>query len=333
MAESHSTDGSKLLAPLIAILPEGLKAFLKTSRNRIREWFRVKQVWEGRGPGVWLYLLRFYHKLYLTDSVPIVVYQMGKVGSSSVWLSLQEQLGRDRVVHTHYMSDENLDYWEAKMATTKPLAWPMLRYHQFGRVIRRHVVDRNQRAKFITLVRDPIAVNIGFFFQMYQLHTGYKFLQSPLSLDELIEVYLNSDQTRPINWFDTEIKRVLGIDVYAFPFPKDKGYQHLYRGNFDLLIIKTETDDAVKTEAIKAFLNMPEFTLERHNVTEERYDGEVYKAFKQRIELPESLVNEMYDSRYMRHFYSVAEIAKFRAKWLPNQTQVEDRRVDRAQPN
>jgi hypothetical protein len=333
MSETQRTDEMKRMTPIKAIVPASLKRIIKTWRNQIRELFRVKEVWEGKGPGVWRYLLQFYANLYVTRRKPIVVYQMGKVGSSSVWLSLQDKLGRDRVVHTHYMSDENLDYWEVRMAATRPLAWPMLRYHQFGRVIRKHIVDRGQKARFITLVRDPIAVNIGFFFQMYQLHTGYKFLHSPLSLDELIEIYLSSDQTRPLTWFDKEIRQVIGIDVYAFPFPIEQGYQRLYHNNIELLIIKTETDDAVKTEAIKSFLDLDDFTLERHNVTEERYDGEVYKAFKQQIKLPEALVDEMYNSQYARHFYSETELAELRAKWLRNQAQIGDARVDNAPAN
>ena len=51
------------------------------------------------------------------------------------------------------------------------------------------------------------------------------------------------------------------------------------------------------------------------NVGSAKVYAPLYKEFKNSIVLPESYVDRMYTSKYMRHFYSEEEIARFREKW------------------
>ncbi|MDJ0844898.1 putative capsular polysaccharide synthesis family protein [Crocosphaera sp.] len=84
----------------------------------------------------------------------------------------------------------------------------------------------------------------------------------------------------------------------------------------ELLLIRTEDINSKMEEAIKEFMNIEEFKLSNANVANNKKYANKYKRFQQSIKLPESYIEEMYDSKYTRHFYSEEEIENFKAKWL-----------------
>lgn len=111
------------------------------------------------------------------------------------------------------------------------------------------------------------------------------------------------------------MKPVLGIDAYQYPFPKENGYLTIKQGNFELLIIKLEVDDSVKEKAIMEFLCIEDFKLTRSNLDQDKNYAKTYREFLEAIELPETYVEIMCSSEYVRHFYSDTEIEAIRSKW------------------
>jgi hypothetical protein len=116
-------------------------------------------------------------------------------------------------------------------------------------------------------------------------------------------------------FFDREIKGVLGVDVFSREFPKSKGYC-IYEGEFaDILLLRLEDLNRVAREAFREFLDIPDFELTSSNVGSEKGYALLYKKFKEDVDLPDEYLRRRYGSRYMRHFYSAGEIERFQEKW------------------
>ena len=120
---------------------------------------------------------------------------------------------------------------------------------------------------------------------------------------------------RPLTWFDAELKRTLGVDVFQYPFSTEKGFAVIRSQNVDLLVLKCELDDERKGRAIADFLGLETLELVRSNVSSKRAHARKYDLFKKRIRVPDSLLDAMYDSKFSRHFYSAEELARSRIRW------------------
>jgi hypothetical protein len=258
-----------------------------------------------------VWMLPKYFKLYVQHRIPVIIYQMGKVGSTSIARSLQLK-GTTVVVQTHwlrkdYQPRKNANY--AEILRGRQIQW-----------MHRHIIEHSRKAKFITLVRDPVAVNIGWFFQNLQWIAGLQgddVEQVPLEklLDIFYTRHVRQDTKRIINWFDDEFFSALGVDIYRYPFPKEQGFLRIEEGSHEMLIMRLEIDDTIKERCLADFLGDVDFKLVRTNVGSEKYYAETYKAFKDAVIIPPEVLDANYHSRFIQHFYTDEEIKTFRAKW------------------
>jgi hypothetical protein len=277
---------------------------------------------------------------YLGWRDPILIYQMGKVGSSSIRNSLFRC--RDPRTRLVLMSHEFYPIRNRKLNRIRiePELWERVVqevehdrrvYESFSpkkrrgwRFRERYYTERIYQAyvkpgkplRVITLVREPVANNISMFFEVFDHYTGTTADASPLSVDEMIEIFLaRYMHWRPLTWFDAELKTTLGVDVFAHPFSPDQGYARITQKPVDLLVLKSELDDGAKSRAIAEFLGLEDFTIVRSNVTSNRSHARVYEEFKHRIHVPDWLLDAMYESKYAKHFYSAQERAAYRRHW------------------
>ena len=242
---------------------------------------------------------------------PIIIYQMGKVGSTSVYDSIWKT-GLP-VYHFHKLN-------------VKAIAKIEQNHIKQGREIPKHF-KKSKKAYFkfvnnqtplfiISAVRDPIARNISAFFQNFQYYIGPDRNIEKQNISYLTEVFLEKyNHCNALNWFDNEMKGVFGVDVFDFEFPKDKGYQLIQEKQLSILLFKIEINDAVKEELIKEFLDLKKFKLIKANVGENKEYSNVYKKYKNEVILPESYIDMMLNSKYVKHFYSDLEIQRLRMKW------------------
>jgi hypothetical protein len=217
---------------------------------------------------------------------PVLVYQMGKVGSTSVYESLVAC--GVAAVHFHWMEPVYM-----------------------------RQIAKKERVEIITLVREPIGRCISEFFQNFELHTGADYHQDAFDMPTLCELFLSNQYFwRPLPWFDEEMKPRLGVDVYDYPFPQERGWLVIGTGIYRLLILKAELDDTTKETIIADFLKLGSFELVRANTAQEKAYADTYRAFIRNIRLPETYVEAMCNAKYTRHFYGETEIAAMRSKWL-----------------
>lgn len=242
--------------------------------------------------------------LHVDSLVPTIVYQMAKVGSSAIVYALT-RTGRP-VFHVHRMSAEHL---ERMRQQRRALGWtdrPMPVHDRMGLMLREKIVRRGRRAKIVTLVRDPIARNFSSYFE----HLPYIWGRPDahlIPLDQLIRGFVDRfPHADALTWFDDEMLPVLGVDVYAHPFPSS-GYLTIPGDPFDVLILKTEGSSEMKRAALSEFLGFETPPIERENVTASKEIGDVYREFTRTIRLSPAYVDAMLDARYTTHFYNAAE--------------------------
>lgn len=268
---------------------------------------------------------------------PILVYQMGKVASSSVRNSLLLH-GVGPVLHLHSFSplrERRVEEIGIEEELRQPLSEeiaharkvferaPLLRrvnllYRErvYNRRIYELCIGRDRTAKIVTLVRDPVGTNLSMFFERFAEYAGVSYVPGAFSTDEIVDLFGERyGHSRPLTWFDVEMKTSLGLDVYRWPFPTDRGHLVANRGKMDLLILQCELADSEKERAISEFLGLEGFRMARSNIGAHRSYGAQYQEVKRRIRLPASLLDRLYHSKYARHFYSESDREKLRSRW------------------
>jgi hypothetical protein len=108
---------------------------------------------------------------------------------------------------------------------------------------------------------------------------------------------------------------VLGIDVYAEPFPREAGFATYRQGPFELIVLRSELDDSLKEKALAVFLRLDGFRVRRTNVGEEKEHAGLYSRFRDSARLPDVYIERLLGSRYTRHFYTQGETERLRARW------------------
>ena len=195
----------------------------------------------------------------LRQHVPILVYQMGKVGSSSI----RNSLLRSRAKQTHLVlmshefypvrrrridtlkidsEDRNAverEITHAKQSyrglTARQRAGLLIREKLYSEMIYKNVIATRQPVKIITLVREPVANNISMFFEVFGEYADDGRSVLDYESGELVQIFLNRYiHSRPLTWLDAEFKTTLGIDVYSCSFPIEAGYSTTHQGQVRL---------------------------------------------------------------------------------------------------
>jgi hypothetical protein len=265
----------------------------------------------------------------------LVIYTMGKVGSQTVQRSLLASRLDMPIYHVHFLTQDLIEeYLEKRKQFLGTQKFGRLKHIWLYEYLRKRIDNGldGKRWHIVTLTREPISRNISDFFEnieakpsdaghQYYVKSDPDFYDFEIKVNvedmsALVQLFLERlDHDAPAKYFDQELKSVFDIDVFSGEFPTSKGYR-IYKGQrADVLLIRLENLNDCAGEAFKDFLGIEDFTLISANIGNEKTSAPLYRRFKNSVVLPESYVERMYDSKYMRHFYSDEEIARFRAKW------------------
>jgi hypothetical protein len=239
----------------------------------------------------------------------VFVYQPGKVGSSTVNATILQHLDPERVVHLHFLSKDFKKRAQGKAA----YKWHM---EQIDKAEKLRQENPGKAIKIISLVRDPVSRNISDFFQNPQNYLECGQSIESADVDELVQIYKRKNSYKYIlNWFDNEFARYTGIDVYSHPFAQQHGFSRFNENNYDVLIIRVEDLDGVFDVALGEFLGIDVAGLKEENRKDIESGSVLYRQFRNRIEFPRRELEEVYSSRYSKHFYE-DEREKLIRKWM-----------------
>lgn len=291
------------------------------------EWFRPT--------AKLLYMLRLRYAHSRFDKGPVLVLQMGKVGSRSVEAGLEARVKDRPVYHSHFLSPDRV----AETEKARRMYFRGVKHRYLTRQWLSEFVLRTFRAhkddhkwKLITLTREPVGRNISAFFENLYIvpqETEGKFEISSdpyqlgpmiVSVDDTSELvdlfYKRARHDSPLHFFDREIRSHFGIDVIKSGFPVEKGYQIYREGRVELLVLRLEDLSRCAGAAFREFLGLDDFELVNRNIASKKHYASLYSVFKKRVDIEEDYVKTLLDSDYMRTFYSDDEIRDAKGKWL-----------------
>ncbi len=255
---------------------------------------------------------------------PIVVYQMGNVRSDAlVNMLTQAESVKRPVYHMYTLRDDGIgrnivdhENWEEK----------------------RHIVDSinvrrllasaplsgdlppDQKWKWITPVREPIARNLSAFFEHHERNIPdmiERWENGELTVDEIRDSFIQRyDHMIPLRWFDDEYKALFKLDVYQVPFDKDEGYIVMQTNVFDILLVRSEDLSTMPVELFEEFIDAKGLEVGQVTAGDKSPYAAVYKAFKEQACFPKQFVNAMYDTPYMKTFYSPEQIDTFKQMYV-----------------
>lgn len=259
------------------------------------------------------------------DSVnPVLVFHPAKVGSSSVYYSLKKCGICSLQLNDLYYNINCTDNFE----------------------IKKHIFEHykaNHNIKIISLVREPIARDLSYYFQatitdpeyhvrgrvsndlveeckktLVDYTTDRELIQSKRAYstyDWMDYIALHGRYGVEFDWFDFELKKLFGIDVYAVPFDKQKGYTIISKDNVSVLVVKMEMLNQIE-HVIREFVGVDNFKLINDNLGSEKNYSYMYKELKEKITLSKEYVDFYYnDNEYFNWFYSSDERDIFMKKW------------------
>lgn len=262
------------------------------------------------------------------DNNRVWIYQSGRVGSLAIRNALDEYGIKNAHIHT-------MAYFKECMSEEETVC-----FNDLMREI------SNKTIKVITLVREPIARDISYF--MHLLHSPEDVLYCTATSNDMAENCRNMLDTWCVesmdeemlqrikedtagllhkrrlcgsgggifSWFQSEIEAVFHVDIFQYPFDREKGYSFIKQGNVELLILKNEKLSDL-TSVIGEFVGCSDFALtKKRNATNEYMTHYLYNEILQNVKISERYFNMYYDdNRFLEHFYTEGEIQGFKEKW------------------
>lgn len=296
------------------VFKSSIQALLKQNYDVSRSYHRMRLWAEGLG-----------------SDDKIVIYTVSKVGSNTVWKSLKMLNLEPPLYHVHVLRPEAIERGKQKNRAD----FAMLRYINPETVQAEYLQNQLSRAgsdhkpwSVITLIRDPIARISSEFFQKLEDEIAFgrdyrKRIQAGDNeqvVEEVIERFFKEhlddpDAKDPFWWFELELKRILKVDVFAYPAIAGQNYQ-IYNGALaNVLLLKLESLESCYQSAFQEFLGLPNLDLTQHNVASKKRYKQLYKDFLQKVVVPTDYLDKIYGAASVRHFYSEAAIGQFYRRW------------------
>jgi len=257
-------------------------------------------------------IVKWLKRCLINTNNPVLVYQMGKVASSSVFKSLKKVPGI-HAFHIHRLNPENI----ASVREEHILRGDLPPDENEGIYLYKKLFQfRKKPARIVTLVREPVSRNISAFFQnlisFEKIPNAHEIIGIENLLSNFVQKY-NHDV--PLKWFDIEMKSTTGIDVYQHSFPRHKGYQCINAPPYILLIMRHDLDDRIKEKLIADFLEIKSFHIYRLNEASSKEYAEIYKKFINSISLSDDYLHKMLNSKYAHHFFTKNERMTIYKQW------------------
>ncbi|HEY1922698.1 MAG TPA: putative capsular polysaccharide synthesis family protein, partial [Tepidisphaeraceae bacterium] len=193
---------------------------------------------------------------------PVLMYQMPKVGSTSLLYSVQFaylKAGLPQVALHHVHTLTNLDLHEQIATKSDNPAEQLALVREYKKI--RHDIESQSEGHWtaISMIRDPVARQISDYFHNIDSHIPdwrKRWREQSLSVDEVLRNFLTLPDHTP-NWFEAEVQSVLGIDVYASAFPHEAGYI-VCSGHpkVKLMVMRLEDMNRVAGQAIEQLLGV-----------------------------------------------------------------------------
>lgn len=225
----------------------------------------------------------------------VYLYQMGKVGSTSIERTIPNAIH----FHTLFRNPPCPPWFKSKRSGVHYVNGLMKDFLKYLTIVFRKEI------KIITLVRNPLDRNVSMYFQdLPYWYVEYdKAYRVPRDADGMIlhEVF---EKVFPhlyaIEWFDKEIRRLTGIDIYKYKYDREKGFVKIECGKYKILILEMTLVEQ-NFDVVQDFYGK-KISFVTGNESSGKWYGNLYREFRA-FEYPPKLRSEIESSKFYRHFY------------------------------
>lgn len=228
-------------------------------------------------------------------TVPLcLTYTMGKVGSHAIHKSLK--MSNIPTLHLHTMRNDLIDKAVRDEGINTDLVASIV-----AQKLVKYLWDNKQieRLKVITLVRRPDERNLSAFFQ-----NASKFGITPNTDEkEAFRIFIEKySHHTPNRWFDDEIKKYLGLDVYKEKFCRESKF--IGGQGKPLLLLESSLGNNIKTDLLSQFLGVKVSEIQFENVASDKPIAKLYGATKRLLRANQNYKTQMENTKYFSHFYA-----------------------------
>lgn len=254
---------------------------------------------------------------------PVVVFSMGKTGSTAVARAVHDATGT-RVFQVFRLDGERLAAAEQRYRVRNraarrrgrdhgALPFPGALHLWESEYLLRHPPTTSTPWTVITTVREPIGQAVSAYFHGRGLRGPAS--DSPAVESVIAEIVDDGWIRMPLQWFDREFAPALGIDVLDRPFDTDQAYGVIETPTARVLVVRQENLDVVP-DVLGDFLGVGGTVPVpvRNEATTKAYAA-AYEDFLARARFPARVLDDAYGSRYARHFYADSELARLHERW------------------
>ena len=234
-----------------------------------------------------------------------IIYQMGKVGSSSIKYSLEKSKLNPLHIHRYYITNI-----ETSIGINPRLLFSMYRKKIFF-----FYLIKFKKVKIISFYRDPIKRNISSFFQNLKFYFSKNELKKIQynDLEKKFNQLSNIHQT-PNLWFHSEFNSSLNLDIFNHTFNKEKGFKIIKEKNIEIFICRTDKINLLSKE-LGAFLEIDNFEIINTNIGSQKWYKDLYLEFKENYVPSKEMINFLYDSDTCNYFFTINEINEMKNIW------------------
>ncbi len=266
----------------------------------------------------------------------LLVYQMGKVGSQTVEATLRNAGLPHQICRLHLLSPRHRSEFKAwlgnpevpeatKESLRRQLTEARILYR--GIRVRRHWAALGRcvrKLEIVAGVREPVDLLLASIFQnsanyfaslgAITVEACRNLLLHPAQMGES-RFHQFEETCRFIHdWFDIELKGVLGVDVYARPFAHSDGCM-IYENALARVLVYRYEDFGRIQGMLEKFLDAPLGGMVNRNIGVEKEYGRAYLEVKRKLRLPDDFLTQQYSSRLARHFYNQEERDRLSVRW------------------
>lgn len=248
-------------------------------------------------------IFKFYN---FKKKPPVLILTPGKVGSSSVYRTLNKKLNKNYIFHIHYLSKEGIENSNISHLKSDRKSLPL--HLLISKILYKKLMKFNGELSIITLIREPISREISGFFQNIDFHKNdlegkNLFINEYETLKKINKILPNSHKSIT-NWINTELLNNFEIDIYSSNYPKQIGFKIFKKEHFNLLLLRTEDLDSSFKSSTKEFFKLEKgIELENYNVGNDKYYSKTYKQLKNKIKINNDALHSIIKSQYVQHFY------------------------------
>lgn len=248
-------------------------------------------------------LIKLIKDFMSLDKNSVVIYQMGKVGSSSIEKALKDR--GLHVLHIHKITPSKVYFYDLGIVDSLKLFRATIMFMFVN------IIFKLRPCKVITIVRDPMERNLSQMFHHLDLLI-YSHNKTDSRKEESANTLFKNIFQNDINleyaqgWMEYEFNPCIGFDYKQSDFNIVKGYGISSSKNKQVLMLKFEKLNSLES-VIGDFCGVENFKLASANRGGNKWYADLYKSFKSDITLNKDTFDLMYNNDFYKKFYSEEE--------------------------